>query len=68
LYVYALGPLTALALAVAAGATPEGRWATIDDHTGEVRAIVRVRIDNGCAWPLGTVPPHADLAARTMTS
>jgi uncharacterized protein (DUF2147 family) len=47
LYVYALGPLTALALAVAAGATPEGRWATIDDHTGEVRAIVRVRIDNG---------------------
>ena len=41
--------LVALALAVtpARAASPEGRWATIDDHTGEVRAIVRVRIDNG---------------------
>src|SRR5262249_8261095 len=32
--------------AQAAGGTPEGRWTTIDDHTGEVRSIVHIRIEN----------------------
>ena len=32
---------------LAADVSPEGRWTTIDDHTGEIRSIVRVRIDNG---------------------
>jgi uncharacterized protein (DUF2147 family) len=36
-------PATAAAVAV----SPEGRWATLDDRTGEVRAIVRVRVESG---------------------
>lgn len=31
----------------AADITPEGRWTTIDDRTGTVRSVVRVRIDDG---------------------
>jgi Delta7-sterol 5-desaturase len=33
--------------ALAADASPEGRWSTIDDRTGEVRSIVRVQIEDG---------------------
>jgi hypothetical protein len=27
--------------------SPEGRWTTIDDHTGEMRSIVRVQVEHG---------------------
>src|SRR5262249_43558379 len=27
------------------GASPEGRWSTVDDHTGEVRSIVKIHVD-----------------------
>jgi uncharacterized protein (DUF2147 family) len=33
--------------ALAADASPEGRWSTIDDRTGEVRSIVRLQIEDG---------------------
>lgn len=33
--------------APAAGASPAGRWSTVDDRTGEVRSVVRLQIDDG---------------------
>ena len=46
--------LLALALPVCAGGAPDaspgspiGRWKTIDDHTGQAKAIVEIREENG---------------------
>jgi sterol desaturase/sphingolipid hydroxylase (fatty acid hydroxylase superfamily)/uncharacterized protein (DUF2147 family) len=47
----AAGLLVAFVLAAspvgAAAAAPEGRWATVDDRTSEVRSVVRVWIEGG---------------------
>jgi len=34
-------------LALAPDASPEGRWTTIDDRSGQVRSVVRVHIEDG---------------------
>ena len=46
-------PVAVLALLLIASATeataasPEGRWSTIDDRSGEVRSVVRLQIEDG---------------------
>jgi Delta7-sterol 5-desaturase len=50
--------------AQAAGVTPEGRWTTRDDHTGEVRSIVHIQIETDALRGRGREGPAAGRRRR----